>query len=288
MTSVPALTIKQEGNRFWLPKREAPYKVGLVTDIHFNSHREESVAKALAGLVEWGADILLVGGDIFDNYAASSWGKSRNASILEEYRSAREFMTLCDKLFGATLYIEGNHDRRPSSRLMADFNVDCKDFFFDPLLARVIRGDAHDGKSWVHAEPLKRSYLATFGVPEKVGRHVPAWWARVGNMVWAHAELFVRGDGGVAEKTHQRLITTEPSLRDLDAVMVGHVHRLNLAYRPGVVYVEAGALCKEQDYAKNDPRLRYGSQTNGYVSFELDGGTGALARPTVRLHLLDI
>lgn len=286
MTRSPKLAIEQKGNLFSLPKRSAPYKIGLITDIHFNSHNEDSVAKALSALVHWGADILLVGGDIFDNYAASSWGKSRNASILAEYRSAREFMALCDQLFGATLYIEGNHDRRPSSRLMADFNVDCKDFFFDPLIARVIRGDVHDGRGWVHAQPLDRSYLATFGQPEVVGRAVPAWWARVGNVVWAHAELFVRGDGGVAEKTHQRLVATEPSLRDIDAVMVGHVHRLNLAYRPGIVYVEAGALCKEQDYAKNDPRLRYGSQTNGYVTFEMSGD-GALLRPSVKLHLLE-
>lgn len=247
----------------------------FLTDLHSIFIDFDILKKAL----EEDADHLLLGGDLFECYSAGLYPQNTYIPMSEEWDvTQRVMLLLCEKYKEVTA-IMGNHDARPDRRV-AEFNLGFKDFASKPLLFRLKDGDVYRNKRWSN-DPSK--VLHNLEVPNLDSGH-PSWFAHIGNTLIAHTEKYSKTPGAIAKQTYEAFFQEK---KDIDLVLVGHLHRANIVYTKNVVLVEAPCLCKPPEYAKQNPALRYSSkQSAGYVTFCQDEN-GALIRESINLKVFN-
>lgn len=96
-----------------------PTRIGVLADTHFPYHDPRAIELALAALADWGPDLIVHLGDVYDFYMISRFAKDprRGRSVAEEVRSADAFWADL-AAFGCPVYVlKGNHDDRLDQRL---------------------------------------------------------------------------------------------------------------------------------------------------------------------------
>lgn len=251
-------------------------KIVYMGDFHFPFQSTEKVLEAVR--ITQGHDLLIVGGDVFDCYSVSSYAKSKGVALETEYQIAQAFFSQAKDFYRKLVFIQGNHDSRPERNFFSQIPHEARSFLSTNLLRRLIQGDVFEKGQWRNdpSKAITNGELALFD------NGAVAWNVKVGRTLVAHTEKWRKGQNQVAFDTYQHFL---PQHRDLDCVIVGHVHRLNASFLPDVVLAEGGCLCEQMDYSTNDPKLRYGGQTNGIVTF-VQKQDGSLIRESFRLHPL--
>lgn len=202
------------------------------------------------------ADILVVGGDIFDGYGISKYPRDHFVPLLHEYKKVSEIFQYLTKHFKRIVVIGGNHDFRWERVVVAQTPLEARPFVGEPLLTRACRGDVWDGVQWTIGKGYKNVEL------QKIGSSVSWYWYYKGILV-SHAEKYTKTPGAVGEATanfFRRKLGVDPKL-----VVNNHTHRLFMLYYPNIILAESGCMCEEAEYANMNPTLKYSEQMNGYL-----------------------
>lgn len=104
----------------WELKRPEPLqlldcRIFVMSDIHIPFQDTAALSLALQFCSEYQPDIILLNGDILDQYAASRWGKETDMPPLEyELKEGRKFLKLLRDSFPSAriIYKIGNHEER--------------------------------------------------------------------------------------------------------------------------------------------------------------------------------
>ena len=228
-------------------------KILSISDMHYPFALEEEIENAINDHSD--ADICVLGGDIMDGYAFSTFSRARRIAAIYEYMAAFELVQMCAETFPMVVLIEGNHDRRPAKTLVrSDFEKEATQILRPDLLARIANGEKiNEAGELVERVEFGNVYYSQFD----------SWYVRIGKTVFCHPDSFFGGSiGGTAEKMLE-YFDKRLGVDGFDSVVLGHSHRIMSAIVFNKLLIEQGSLSSRMPY-ENRSNMRYPHSMNGY------------------------
>lgn len=260
--------------------REPAARVRVVAagDFHCPYHDTDALARLISA--EGGrADVCVIGGDLIDAEAASTFTpRGRVARFEEEYAAATFVLERLSEVFPRVLYLKrSNHPDRYEKRIRERLPAEVVEAVLEmtggvlsPDLAIVRRFPNVEVASWRRRDGLE------------VG-----WLAVLGDVAFSHAQKHSRIPGGALRGVHEWLSDFDRTLDlpVLRALIQFHTHtQAVIPWRGDAVLVEAGAMCLTPSYSVGD-RVAGRPQRTGYAAFELEAGR--LVMETLRVRWID-
>lgn len=242
-------------------------KILCLGDLHVPFHNKE----VITSIVEEHAkttDILVILGDIFDQYSVGSWPKNKEIILAHEYNEVFKLVEYFSKKFKKIYMIRGNHDARLQKYFMKAISPGVSCFIEPDLLEHIVNGESLQGT--IDPASRKNSNIKlvkthNFENVEYVGSK-GGWYVQVGGCIFAHPSFASSIAGKTVTETAQFFIER----RNFNSVVVGHLHRCGKFCWKGKLLMEVGCLCTTMDYA-NDPKLHYkDGQVTGYGVVYMD------------------
>jgi predicted phosphodiesterase len=135
-------------------------RIGILSDIHFPYYDKQALNAAIAYLVDWKPDCIILNGDIIDCYSLSNWEKDpRKRSFRYEVDLLKAFFTQIRELWPTERIIFkcGNHEDRYEKVIfqrVPEF-VDLEQFNFETVIdARSFNIEVVKGKRLLKAGSL--------------------------------------------------------------------------------------------------------------------------------------
>ncbi len=206
-------------------------------------------------------DILVLNGDIVDNFSLSKFPKTYRLSVMEEIIKGRQYIIdlinyICPRKL---VIIDGNHEKRFGTYLAKNLDSDILELMPDSSMDLIIEtGFNHYNKyikSKTYYEPLKD----VFDDVEIV--YANDWKYKIGQTWFIHPSTYSGGMMRTTEKAVNYFFRID---RDFEAIVMSHVHKLG-SYIQGNIYMyEQGCCCDidKLDYANG--KLQY-PQQKGFI-----------------------
>lgn len=233
-------------------------------DFHVPFHDREAVAELIAR--EAGiTDILAIGGDFGDAYAASTFQKTQAVPFKEEMAETTACMEVLASAFPQIHYLRGsNHMDRIEKRLRERL---------DPEIVQAVLyltgGELSPDVAMAKRYPNVR--VDCWTTPN--GDLVP-WLMVIGDVAFSHAEKYSRVPGAALRSVEEWLddFSGALGLPEIRAVVQFHTHAMALLpWRTDKVLIEPGCMCHMHGYQLGS-RLGGRPQRVGYVTMELEDG----------------
>lgn len=220
--------------------RKPNLKVIVLSDIHIPYQDQNALNLALAYMDDYQPDVIVLNGDIADFYGVSSYSKTKKDALnyqeeLDEV--SRWLIDLVDRFSDSDIYyVEGNHETRASRTMgnRAPEFLPLRDLKVNKLL-----GLEGLGIKWIpESQELK-----------------------IGGLMFIHGHK-ARRHAGTTARAH---------FEDYGcSVIVGHVHRLSVAYKRNKygnhAMIENGTLCDlDVEY------MKYPDWQHGFTELNFDG-----------------
>lgn len=220
--------------------RKPNLKVVVLSDIHIPYQDQNALNLALAYMDDYQPDVIVLNGDIADFYGVSSYSKTKKDALnyQEELDATSDWLLALVNRFSDSeiYYIEGNHETRANRTLgnRAPEFLPLRDLKVNKLL-----GLEDMGIKWIpESQELK-----------------------IGSLMFIHGHK-ARRHAGTTARAH---------FEDYGcAVIVGHVHRLSVAYKRNKygnhAMIENGTLCDlDVEY------MKYPDWQHGFTELNFDG-----------------
>lgn len=256
------ISMHPESIRYWITRKDKPKltkvekleqngveKVLVLSDLHIPFQRED-----VLDIIEKHKDeitVLVLGGDIIDCYAISSFPVLEPKPLVEEMAECHKFLKQVQDIIPdvTKILIKGNHELRYEKYLIKA-GSELNKLHSDNILKEVVKGFEHNdranGKVTTYA-PLDYEVIDD-------------WFVKVNDMIVCHPLSFSR----VAAKTSQMALDyfVERGY-DFNVCLIAHTHKMSSCWKYAKYAVEIGCLCKPQPYA-NKGKLTYTQQLCGY------------------------
>lgn len=202
--------------------------------------------------------IIILNGDIMDEYAASSFPKFKEVHLLHEYRAAFALTKMCLDYCGQIALVVGNHENRLLKTASENLPKGISDLYSFNLLARIANGEVLDEKGYL--VDIDKNMKARIRYQYK-----EPWYCRIGKTIFAHPSGFASAavPGSTATKTN-KLFNSRYTKDDYDCLVLGHTHMQSKVIVDGRLLIEQGALCGLLGY-EGKSNLQFGFSTNGYA-----------------------
>lgn len=206
-------------------------------------------------------DILVLNGDIVDNFSLSKFPKTYRLSVMEEIIKGRQYIIdLVNYIRPRKLVIiDGNHEKRFGVYLAKNLDSDILELMPDSSMDLIVEtGFNHYNKytkSKTYYEPLKD----VFDDVEII--YANDWKYKIGQTWFIHPSAYSSGMMRTTEKAVNYFFRID---RDFEAIVMSHVHKLG-SYIQGNIYMyEQGCCCDidKLDYANG--KLQY-PQQKGFI-----------------------
>lgn len=227
-----------------------------MTDWHIPFERDDLIQKIIDTEAD-GDTSVVVGGDMIDCYAPSSFMKDKFIPLRKEYDIALEYLKLLSAKFKKVYMIMGNHEYRVNKIFMNQVNPAISFFLNKDILWHLSRGYRYDDEGNI----VSHAHLPNV---QYIGGHEP-WYLILGKAVFCHPYFFKSGAGN----TVRQAITYMSSRAEFDAMLIGHTHTCSKAVYNYKLAIETPCLASPLDYEKQ-PKMAYLPQTNGYSVVYLD------------------
>lgn len=237
LTKVEKLKAEGITKTLVLSDLHCPYNVDTILDI-VEKHASE-------------IDTLIIGGDIIDCYAVSSFHPLSPKPLLTEMAECHQLLKSIENLVPNVkkILIKGNHELR-FEKYMASNTSELNDMHSDNILYEICRGfeyhDKQNGKV-IHYEPLNYKI-------------VDNWFVQHNDMIVCHPLSFSRVPAKVAYNAVEYFVRNG---LNFNTCLVAHTHHYGACKNLGKVTIEIGCLCKPQEYAASG-KLNYTPQDVGY------------------------
>ena len=245
-------------------------------DFHVPFHDQEAVAALIAKEAKQ-TDVLLIGGDFGDAYAASVYTKYQSVAFEYEHAQKTVVLQALSEAFPEIIWLKGsNHSDRYEKRLREHLSRDLLSAVME-MTGGILNPELALAKRYPNVT------VQCWKTPE--GHEVP-WLAVYGDVAFSHAEKYSRVPLAALRAVEEWLddFSGHLGLPEIKAVMQFHTHTMSLApWRSDMLLVEPGAMCLMQDYQLGS-KIGGRPQRCGYVSMEFEDGQ--LDASSVRLHWL--
>lgn len=235
--------------------------VMIINDIHCPHEREDVLTIIEKHSTEITA--LVVGGDLMDCFAVSSFPKIEAMSLIEELKYTYNFLKKIRAILSDgqdIIIINGNHEERWRKVIEKMHEKDLQKFINPNILSMMIEGFViYDDKKRIKFEPIE-------GI-----KYVPHWYVVIDRMVVCHPKTFSVSKGKMLENVTQHFVNKGI---DFDLVVFGHTHKLSTGIIDrycNKIAVENPCLCKPQPYADRGS-TGYSAQTYGYTVVQYNKG----------------
>jgi hypothetical protein len=233
-------------------------------DFHVPFHDRDAVAEMIAREAAT-TDILAIGGDFGDAYAASTFIKHQSLPFKEEMAETTACMEVLASSFSKIHYLRGsNHMDRIEKRLRERL---------DPEIVEAVMymtgGEMSPDVAMAKRYPNVK--VDCWQTPS--GEMVP-WLMVIGDVAFSHAEKYSRVPGAALRSVEEWLddFSGALGLPEIRAVVQFHTHAMALLpWRKDKVLIEPGCMCHMHGYQLGS-RLGGRPQRVGYVTMELEDG----------------
>jgi len=225
------------------------HKILSIGDLHIPWVNDNVLRDALSKHSD--ADVLVVNGDILDQFSVSRWPKSKHILLRHEYEIGMRYLKHFASQFKKVVLVRGNHDVRVQSYFSAQLDPAITFLTHPDLLERMAKG--YDFNAYGELEKM----YDFNNVYYKGG--LCAWYAKIGNAIFAHPS----GGSGIPMRTCVNAANYFLEKEPYDAMVIGHTHKLGQLIWKGKLLIEQGCCCVPMDY-EADAKLKYGQQSFGY------------------------
>ncbi len=233
-------------------------RIIAISDLHVPFCREDLVKDIVKK--HSGADVCVVNGDLFDNYAISTFPKQKEIPLAVEYAAVMEIVQNLSRNFGRVILVDGNHDAGRFTRELGKLNTDIKFLLKSSPLQYIAEGRHFSARG----EDL--GYINLPNV-EYAGDTGAGWYTRLGQAIFCHRlRGFKKAPMGNALLQADWFIKRGTQFQCLVA---GHSHKVGLVPYLGKIIIDEGALCLPMEYEK-DGRCTMAPPDLGYAIVDLD------------------
>lgn len=239
-------------------------RVVAAGDFHVPFHDRDAVAELIAR--EAGqTDILAIGGDFGDAYAASTFTKRQQVPFKEEMAETTACMEALASAFPQIHYLRGsNHMDRIEKRLREQNDAQLVEAVLY-LTGGELSPDVAMAKRYPNVK------VDCWTTPD--GELVP-WLMVIGDVAFSHAEKYSRVPGAAMRSVEEWLddFSVALGLPEIRAVVQFHTHAMALLpWRSNKVLVEPGCMCLMHGYQLGS-KIGGRPQRVGYASMEIEDG----------------
>lgn len=232
-------------------------KILSLSDLHAPFINHYALAEALQ--LHKDADIVVLNGDLLDNYSISTFPKRFKIPLELEYSLVVDLITLLSKMFPRVILVSGNHEDRFTKLLEKANDSEIKQFLSSDILELVQKGYQFNNKG----KMVKRASFKNVTYEPGVNN----WYCKIGQIIFAHPNP--RFTSAIPGRT---VISTSKALEsqeDFDALIIGHTHRISTFIDDGRLLAEQGSLCWPMDYAVSNRAIK-SRQVTGWAVAYLD------------------
>ena len=210
--------------------------------------------------------LIVLNGDILDQYAASNFGKYKKVAIIDEYEAALSLIEICLSYVENVYLTRGNHEKRLNRMVREGVNEDAANILGIDLLARLANGEEVD--RFGLCKGLRENFKDRVHYQYK-----EPWYIRIGKTIFAHPSEFQSGPGGSVNRVTE-YFRSRYSRDDFDCVVMAHTHSQYKGIVGNRLLIEQGAMCGRLDYEHQD-NLKFKHSQNGYAIIyqDMDGNT---------------
>jgi predicted phosphodiesterase len=226
------------------------FKVISISDLHIPFVNDAVIKDMMEKHSD--ADILVVNGDLLEQYSVSKWPKSKGVVLKHEYQIAVKYIKMFASQFKKVVLTRGNHDERVAKYFASNIDPGISFLTHPDPLERISNGfDFTDTGEFKQIHSFDNVFY--FG-------GLCGWYAKVGKTIFAHPS----GGSGVPMRTGVNVTNYFIEKEDFDCVVCAHTHKLGAIVYKGKLIIEQGCACIPMDY-EADSKMQYGQQSFGYA-----------------------
>lgn len=260
---------KEEAIPFKVPTNGKDRFILTLSDLHLPFTEISNIKFVLSQYASTLANnngLIVLNGDILDEYCASNFAKHKRVAILDEYKAGFNILKLCLDYSDKVALVMGNHDNRISRVMGEHLDKDLHQIVPIDLLAKMANGEI----------------LNDFGMVEQIDEDVRArtyynklesWYIRVGKTIFAHPSGYKSGVCGTTTFLYNTL-RKRYLYEDFDALCIGHTHQQSKIIYDNCMLMEQGAMCGRQGYEfRADLAFRAANLGYAYIWQDSNGRT---------------
>lgn len=237
----------------------ADTKILCISDPHFPFHNEDVINHALENHSD--ADILVLNGDILDQYSVSKFSKYRPILLQYEYEIALEYIKMFSNMFPKVKLVSGNHDDRVRKQFARSIDPAVQFLTSPDVVKRLSQG-------YGFTEDGEFEQLYSFGNVYYDGQEgvLNNWYTKIGKCLFIHPSDYLSTPMRTVVRAFECFIGEE----DFDCIVCAHTHAFGSLVYKGKLLMEQGCICLPVDYHAREGRLIKAPNVYGYAVVYMD------------------
>ena len=232
-------------------------RILCISDMHIPFNRDIKEFFKYKGKV----DILVLNGDIIDNYSMSSFTKMYRLSLVEELIQARELLIeLIEEIKPKKVtVVTGNHEIRLGKKIADKIGSDLLDLMPRDALAFLF------DTGFNYYDRIKKCKTVYTPIDEEVDcevNYVGNFWTKEGKTIFVHPQAFRGTTLGTVGKAYDYFTAIG---EDFQSIIMAHTHKLGMYVMNDKYLYEQGTCANLNHMDYQDLKLPKSSQVNGYM-----------------------
>ena len=232
-------------------------RILCISDMHIPFNRDIKEFFKYKGKV----DILVLNGDIIDNYSMSNFTKMYRLSLVEELIQARELLIeLIEEIKPKKVtVVTGNHVIRHGKKIADKIGSDLLDLMPRDALAFLF------DTGFNYYDRIKKCKTVYTPIDEEVDceiNYVGNFWAKEGKTIFVHPQAFKGTTLGTVGKAYDYFTAIG---EDFQSIIMAHTHKLGMYVMNDKYLYEQGTCANLNHMDYQDLKLPKSSQVNGYM-----------------------
>lgn len=234
----------------------ATQKVLTISDLHIPFINKYVIEHAIENHRD--AQVLVINGDLFDNYLVSKWPKDKIILLQWEYQIAIRWIKFFAEIFPNVVLVCGNHDQRSIKHFASQI---------DPVASFLVSADMLDRLAQGYDFTEEGYFEQVHHLPNvHYNRGLMNWYTVQGKTVFVHP---LKGFSTVPGATSLKWSKYFQDREDYQCLVMAHTHRQSHLYRKNRLLLEQGCCCLPMEYEVNGHGTMDG-QIFGYATVEMD------------------
>lgn len=232
-------------------------RILCISDMHIPFNRDIKEFFKYKGKV----DILVLNGDIIDNYSMSNFTKMYRLSLVEELIQARELLIeLIEEIKPKKVtVVTGNHEIRLGKKIADKIGSDLLDLMPRDALAFLF------DTGFNYYDRIKKCKTVYTPIDEEVDcevNYVGNFWTKEGKTIFVHPQAFRGTTLGTVGKAYDYFTAIG---EDFQSIIMAHTHKLGMYVMNDKYLYEQGTCANLNHMDYQDLKLPKSSQVNGYM-----------------------
>jgi predicted phosphodiesterase len=213
--------------------------------------------------------VIVLNGDIMDQYGASTFTKFKEVNLLQEYRATFELVKLCTEYASRVVLVRGNHEKRLGRLVRDKLPSSATSVIETDLLSRIANGEKLNSFGDLVGVDLEMKAKVSYSRSD-------AWFQLVGKTIFCHPSFYSGSSPGatVAKAAEHFVKRGYVPMVDFDSIVCGHTHHQYKGVVNDILLIEQGSLAGRLGYEGGDDlNMGFGQQGYAWVWQDASGST---------------